>query len=116
MTHFFRQTAGILLLQAGMLFSADAVAYVLSSSSWTAGEVEVYVNLEASNPAATDPPNIVAGGPATAQLQAAYIEAMALWSTDSTFSYTVNTANGYSDPCVSPSSDPPLVPPTESMW
>jgi len=106
MMHFFRQTAGIFLLQAGVQFSADAVAYELSSSSWIAGEAEVYVDLEGSNPAGSDAPNIVGGGPTTAQLQAAYIEAMALWTTDSTFSYTANTQGGFSDPCVGPGSAP----------
>jgi len=89
-----------------MLFSVKAGAYVLSSSSWTAGEAEVYVDLEASNPAAANPPNIVTGGPTTTQLQTAYIEAMTTWTTGSTFSYTANTGGGASDPCVSPSSDP----------
>jgi len=105
MTGFCRQTVCILLLQAGMLFSVNAGAYVLSSSFWTAGEAEVHVDLEASNPAAANPPNIVTGGPSTAQLQAAYIEAMTIWTTGSTFSYTANTGGGASDPCVSPGSD-----------
>ena len=81
MAGFCRQTVCILLLQAGMLFSVNAGAYVLSSSFWTAGEAEVHVDLEASNPAATNPPNIVTGGPSTAQLQTAYIEAMTMWTT-----------------------------------
>jgi predicted Zn-dependent protease len=88
-----------------MLVSMNAGAYVLSGSFWTAGEAEVYVDLEASNPVA-NPPNIVAGGPTTAQLQTAYIEAMTAWNTVSTFSYTANTGGGASDPCVSPGSDP----------
>ena len=106
MTGLCRQTACVFLLSAGMLFSVNAGAYVLSSSSWTAGEAEVYVDLEASNPAATNRPKIVAGGPTTAQLQTAYIEAMMMWTTGSTFSYTANTGGGASDPCVSPGSDP----------
>ena len=104
MTGFFRQTACVFLLHVGMLFSVNAGAYVLSSSSWTAGEAEVYVDLEQSNPA-TNPPNIVTGGPMTAQLQAAYIEAMMMWTTGSTFSYTANTGGGASDPCVSADTD-----------
>jgi hypothetical protein len=101
-----RQATCVFLLHAGMLFSINAGAYVLSSSNWTAGEAEVHVDLEASNPDATNPPNIVAGGPTTAQLQTAYIEAMTIWTTGSTFSYTANTGGGASDPCVSPGSDP----------
>jgi len=106
MTGSFRQTGCVLLLHAGMLVSVNADAYVLSSSFWTKGEAEVYVDLEASNPGATNPPTIVAGGPTTAQLQTAYIEAMSIWTTTSTFSYITNTGGGASDPCVSPGSDP----------
>lgn len=106
MTSFFRQTTCVFLLHAGMLFGVDAGAYVLSAPFWTAGEAEVHVDLEASNPVGTNQPNIVAGGPTTAQLQTAYIEAMNMWTTASTFSYTANTGGGASDPCVSPGSDP----------
>ena len=106
MTGFFRQIACVFLLHAGMLFSINAGAYVLSSSNWTEGEAEIYIDLEASNPAATNPPNIVAGGPTTAQLQTAFIEAMTLWATVSTFNYTANTVGGASDPCVSTGNDP----------
>jgi|GEM_PF-1031948 len=106
MTGLCRKTVCVFLLQAGMLFSVNAGAYELSSSSWTAGEAEVYVDLEASNPAVINPPNIVAGGPTTAQLQAAYIDAMTIWAAGSTFDYTANTGGGASDPCVSPGNDP----------
>lgn len=105
MTGFYR-TACVFLLLAGMLLCVNAGAYVLSSASWTAGEVEVYIDLEDSNPAATNSPNIVAGGPTTSQLQTAYIEAMTTWTTGSTFSFTANTGGGASNPCVSPGSEP----------
>ncbi|MDX2419403.1 MAG: matrixin family metalloprotease, partial [Xanthomonadales bacterium] len=100
-----RQTTCAFLFHAVALFSLNAGAYVLSSSSWIEGKVEVYVDLEASNPAATNPPNIVAGGPTTAQLQAAYLEALTIWTTSSTFEYTANTGGGFSYPCVSPGDD-----------
>ena len=106
MTVLCRNSACVCLLSIGMLFGANAGAYVLSSSSWTAGEAEVYVDLEASNPVATNSPNIVTGGPTTAQLQTAYIEAMTAWNTVSTFSYMANTGGGASDPCVSSGTDP----------
>ena len=88
-----------------MLVSMNAGAYVLSSSHWEAGEAEVYVDLAQSNPASNQP-NVVAGGPTTAQLQAAYVEAMSIWNSFSTFSYTANTGGGASDPCVSSGTDP----------
>ena len=106
MANIIRKIACVFLMQAGLLFSVDAVAYVLLSSSWAAGEVEVYVDLEASNPTPGNPPNIVTNGPTTSQLQAAYIDAMVMWTNDSTFKYIVNTVGGYADPCVSPSTDP----------
>ena len=96
-----RQIACAFLLHAAALLSLNAGAYVLSSSSWAEGEVEVYVDLEASNPAGANQPNIVAGGPTTAQLQAAYLDALTIWTTSSTFQYTSNTGGGFSDPCVS---------------
>ncbi len=105
MTGFPRQAVRAFLLLTGTLPSLNAGAYVLSSTYWAEGETEVYVDLEASNPAGIDPPNIVSGGPTTAQLDAAYIDALSIWTTFSTFVYTANTGGGFSDPCVPPSSD-----------
>lgn len=106
MTNLFRKSVCACLFPAGILFGANAGAYVLSPYFWAAGEAEVYVDLEASNPTATDPPNIVVGGPTTTQLQSAYIDAMTLWNTSTTFGYLANTGGGGADPCVSPATEP----------
>ncbi|MCB1743206.1 MAG: matrixin family metalloprotease, partial [Gammaproteobacteria bacterium] len=58
------------------------------------------------NPAASNPPNVVAGGPSTAELEAAYLQAMQIWNDTSTFVFAANTGGGASDPCVAPSINP----------
>jgi hypothetical protein len=90
-----------LLAYGGLSCSGSAVAYNLSSAFWQAGEADVYVDLAASNPPGTNQPNIVVGGPTTVELETAYLEAMTLWNTYSTFNYTATTSSGYTDPCPS---------------
>jgi hypothetical protein len=90
-----------LLLYGGLSCSGSAVAYNLSSSYWQAGEADVHVDLAASNPPGANQPNIVVGGPTTSELQTAYLEAMTLWNTYSTFNYTATANSGYTDPCPS---------------
>jgi len=90
MKHTDRRTVGLFLIAPGMLLSMQADAYVLSSSAWVAGETEIHVDLESSNPEVTNPPNTVPGGPTTAQLQDAYLDAMATWTASTTFRYTVS--------------------------
>ena len=81
----------------------DVQGYSLSSSSWPQGQAEIRINLAASNPTGVNPPNIVAGGPSTVALQAAYIDAMNIWNASSTFFYIADTGSGWADPCVVPS-------------
>lgn len=95
-----------LLMVCGLLHSGSASAFVLLSTFWAQGEVEVYVDLEAANPAGSNPPNIVVSGPTTAQLQTAYLDALALWTSTSTFQYTATTSGGFTDPCPSSALDP----------
>lgn len=97
--------ASALLLTSALSSSVKVAAYVLDASSWQHGEVDIYVDLAASNPPGGNQPNIVAGGPSTVQLQAAYIDAMATWSSTSTFRFTATTGSGAADPCISPSTD-----------
>jgi len=79
-------------------------SYVLGPHSWPDGTAQVHVDLEASNPAGSNPPNIVSGGPTTAQLQAAYLAALGSWNTFSTFHYTSTSSSGVdaADPCTNP--------------
>lgn len=95
-----------LLVYCGLSSSGNAVAYNLATSYWQDGEVDVYVDLAASNPPGANQPNIVAGGPTTGELQSAYLEAMTVWNTYSTFNYTATTNAGFTDPCVTPSTAP----------
>lgn len=87
-------------------FSINSFAHTLLGESWPAGQVVVNVDLAASNPPGANQPNIVSNGPTTAQLQTAYLEAMQLWSDNSTFVYIADTASGAIDPCPAPSSVP----------
>ncbi len=89
----------LLAIMLGSAFIAPAQAWVLTGSSWASGEATVYVDLETTNPAGSNPPNVVASGPTTAQLDTAYIEAMALWTNNSTFKYTATTSGAVVDPC-----------------
>ena len=81
----------------------SAHAFVLLGSSWTSGEATIQVDIEASNPAGSNPPNVVASGPSTAQLDAAYIDAINIWTNNSSFQYSADVSSGAVDPCVSPS-------------
>lgn len=90
-----------LLAYCGLSCSGSAVAFDLSLSYWQSGEADVLVDLAASNPAGPNQPNIVAGGPTTSELQSAYLEAMTVWNTYSTFKYTAITNMGFNDPCPS---------------
>ncbi|MBR9911234.1 MAG: matrixin family metalloprotease [Gammaproteobacteria bacterium] len=81
--------------------SGPAYSFVLSGTSWATGEAVVRVDIGASNPPGDDQPNVVSGGPSTAELDAAYIEAMQSWSDSSTFRYVAVTDQGHSDPCES---------------
>ena len=93
-------------LAIGLGHSMAANGYELASFLWAEGQADVNVDLAASNPPGANEPNVVAGGPSTAQLQSAYLEAMGIWNSNSTFNYTATTDNGSSDPCVAPSVDP----------
>ncbi|MCX2982039.1 matrixin family metalloprotease [Halieaceae bacterium IMCC14734] len=86
--------------------SIAANGYELASFFWAEGQADINVDLTASNPPGVNEPNVVAGGPSTAELQSAYIEALGIWNTTSTFNYTATIDNGSSDPCVVPSVDP----------
>lgn len=88
-----------LLVCAGLSCSGSTVAYQLAGSYWQGGQADVKVDLAASNPPGANQPNIVLNGPTTGELQAAYLEAMTLWNTYSTFHYTATTNSGYKDPC-----------------
>lgn len=90
-----------LLLCALVSVSPPSQAYVLSGSYWASGETGVVIDLDISNPAGTNPPNVVSGGPSNTELEAAYIEAMDLWTTTSTFRYKLSSAGGSSAPCSS---------------
>ncbi len=82
-----------------MSFSVNA--FVLTGSSWPAGETEVYVNFSASNTFSDTPNVVVPGGPSISELQTAYIEAMDIWTNNSTFQYIPNTGVGFGAPCTS---------------
>jgi len=88
-----------LLVCAGL--SGNAAAFQLTSSYWQAGQANIFVDLADSNPTGPNQPNVVAGGPTTAELQTAYLEAMTLWNTYSTFNYTATTNSGATAPCPS---------------
>ena len=92
-------------LQAFVFLDCDTVTPGIQACSWSTGQVEVFVDIAASNPAGPSAPSIVTNGPTTAELQTAYINAMNSWTTDSTFQYIVNTSGGASDPCVDPTTD-----------
>ncbi|CAA0094072.1 Uncharacterised protein [Halioglobus japonicus] len=100
------QSVLTLLLYGSVLSSSGAAAYQLSSSFWQDGQAHVYVDLAASNPAGANQPNIVSGGPSTAALQNAYLQAMTTWNNNSTFYYTATSNSGYDDPCENPSTAP----------
>ncbi len=87
------------------MICSNVSAYQLLASSFPSGEEEVYVDLEASNPAGSNPPNVVPGGPTTAELETAYIEALNLWTDNSPFQYTPVTSSGFEDPCTSPAAN-----------
>lgn len=95
-----------LLVCSGWSGVGSVQAYQLSGSYWQDGQVNVYVDLAASNPPGANQPNVVAGGPTTAALQTAYLDAMTVWNTYSTFYYTATTNSGYTNPCASPATDP----------
>ncbi len=95
-----------LLVSAGLFSSCSAVAYQLSPSYWLVGQVNVYVDLAASNPPGANQPNVVVGGPTTAELEIAYLEALTLWNNYSTFYYTATTNSGYTNPCANPGTAP----------
>lgn len=80
--------------------SPTASGWVLSTSFWASGEAEIYVDIDSTNPIGSNPPNIVSSGPTNAEFNAAYVEAMDLWTNNSTFKYVANTSGGPSDPCV----------------
>lgn len=76
-------------------------AYVLSGTYWADGEIEIVVDFNATNPPGANQPNIVSGGPSTAALESAYLDAMNIWSTTSTFNFTSTTIGAVIDPCAS---------------
>lgn len=88
-----------------MPLATTGFAFVLSSASWTNGQATVNVDLEASNPTGSNPPN-TATGITTTQLQSAYLEAMDIWSNNSSFKYIADTNSGAVDPCPMPSLAP----------
>lgn len=100
------EAALALLLCSSAFFSGGAAAYQLSSSYWQGGQAHVHVDLAASNPPGANQPNIVPGGPTTAELQTAYLQAMTTWNNFSTFYYTATSSSGYDDPCENPSTAP----------
>ena len=105
MTNRPSQVFRALLLLAFLLPGTQLNAYVLSASHWPTGKATVHVDFSAANPPGSNQPNIINGGPSTAQLQAAYIDAMAIWTATSAFQYNVVTGSGTSDPCDAPAAD-----------
>ncbi len=90
-----------------LFWNTPANAFVLLGSSWLDGEATVNVDIEASNPADTsNAPNTVSNGPTNAEFQSAYIDAINIWTNNSSFNYSADTASGAVDPCPSPSVEP----------
>ena len=96
----------VLTICGGLMATGSAVAYQLSPSYWLVGQVDVHVDLAASNPPGANQPNVVNGGPTTAELESAYLDAMALWNSYSTFNYTATTNSGFTNPCINPNTAP----------
>ncbi len=84
-------------------YSLNGYGFELLGQSWPTGEATVNVDISSSNPPGPSAPNVVSGI-STSDLDAAYIEAMELWTSLSTFRYEVDTSSGAIDPCPPPSS------------
>lgn len=96
---FAYRAAQALLPCLFVLYASIAEAWVHTGSSWAAGEATVIVDFGTTNPPGANAPNIVVSGPATSQFDAAYISALNLWTSTSTFNYIASTSGASADPC-----------------
>lgn len=95
-SYLFGYAAALLIT---LMAANPSYAFVLLSSSWANGEAELIVDINTTNPIGSNPPNTVVGGPSNSEFDTAYIEALNLWTNNSSFKYTANTSGAVSDPC-----------------
>ena len=90
----FRPARRLALSALAATLCVPVQAYQLSGTYWYEGTVDVQVDLAQSNPAGPNAPNVVANGPTSAELQAAYVQAMGQWNSLSTCYYTATQNSG----------------------
>lgn len=89
--------AGLLCL-ASLCAAPVAQAYDLFGTFWADGEATIPIDFAITNPG-SNPPNSVANGPTASDYNDAYIEAMSLWNTLSTFQYSATSQGVSANPC-----------------